>query len=101
MTTPPRSRGPCSVIAATEFVTHTERHAHEAQEIHRARYGRLVRHRQSDGRAPRDGWLHGLRHQQTRSANGTAIVRDASPGRALRRLSTGSWKRTDPVRLTN
>src|SRR5438874_10184412 len=57
MTTPPRSRGPCSVIAATEFVTHTERHSHEAQEIHRARYGRLVRHRQRDGRAPRDGWL--------------------------------------------
>src|SRR5438874_843194 len=70
MTTPPRSRGPCSVIAATEFVTHTERHSHEAQEIHRARYGRLVRHRQSDGRAPRDGWLHGLRHSRRGAQTG-------------------------------
>ena len=47
-------------------------HSHENRteghyEQDSARYGRLVRHRRSHGGAAREGWLQGLRHQQTGS----------------------------------
>ena len=51
----------------------------------RARYRRFVRHRRSHGGAAREGWLQGLRHQQTGSPGRQAIVRDAAPRRDQRR----------------
>ncbi len=52
--------------------------------FHRARHGRLIRHRPSYGGAAREGRLQGLRHQQARSPSGPAIVRDAAPRRDQR-----------------
>ena len=64
--------------------SHTDRKQGHYAEQDGARYRRLVRHRRSHGATPRDGGLQGLRHQQTESSGGAAVVRDARPQRDKR-----------------